>query len=268
MNSIGKVSIILLIVLLTFAACESADFIYTRDGKIECGGDGEAIKLKNNPEATDPTFDELIAFIKADPTDTKNYIKSGPNVYVCADFAEDVHNNAEAAGIRAGWAGIRFQDTEEGHAINAFETIDKGLIYIDCTNGRDFADNDNGTQSWDTLAYIEIGMRYGILHIDRIASSPYDFYTLQYDFYADCEKAWQDYKNMLDAYNKEVDRYNKEISGKVFTIGSSEEQRVSAWKEKLNQQEQTLDRLEKEMGSHWYESEFSSCTVKDIQIHW
>jgi len=49
---------------------------------------------------------------------------------------------------------------------------------------------------------------------------------------------------------------------------NSEEQRVSAWKEKLNQQEQTLDRLEKEMGSHWYESEFSSYTVEDIQIHW
>jgi len=189
-------------------------------------------------------------------------------VYVCADFAEEVHNNAEAAGIVAGWVGIRFEGTDEGHAINAFETIDKGLVYIDCTNGRDFSDEGYETQSWDTVAYLEIGMRYGILHIDRIASSPYDFYTLQYDFYADCEKAWQDYKNMLAAYNKEVDRYNKEISDRVFTIGSPEEQRVSSWKEKLNQQEQTLDRLEKELSKHWYESEFSSYTVEDVHIHW
>lgn len=73
---------------------------------------------------------------------------------------------------------------------------------------------------------------------------------------------------MLDAYNKEVDRYNKEISSRVYTIGTPEEQRVSAWKEDLLQQEQALDRLEKELGSHWYESEFSSYTVEDVQIHW
>jgi len=73
---------------------------------------------------------------------------------------------------------------------------------------------------------------------------------------------------MLESYNIEVGRYNAEISGRVFTIGSSEEKRVSAWKEKLNQQEQTLDRLEKELGKHWYESEFSSYTVEDVLIHW
>lgn len=187
---------------------------------------------------------------------------------MCSDFAEDFHNNAEAAGIRAGWAGIRFQGTEEGHAINAFETTDKGLVYIDCTNGRNLADDDNGTQSWDTVAYVETGKKYGVLHIDRVLSSPYDFYALQYDFYTDCEEAWQEYKNMLDSYNREVDKYNAEISGKVYTIGSPEEQRISAWKERINQQEQTLDRLEQEAGKHWYESEFSSYTVEDIQIHW
>jgi len=36
----------------------------------------------------------------------------------------------------------------------------------------------------------------------------------------------------------------------------------------LLQQEQTLEKLEKETGKHWYESEFSSYTVEDVQIHW
>lgn len=252
--------------MLTLAACKSADFIYTKDGKIECGADGEAIILTNNPEATNPTFDELIAFINIDPTDTRAYIRDGENAYVCADFAEEVHNNAEAVGIRAGWVSIRFQDTEEGHAINAFETTDKGLIYIDCTNGRTFADED--APSWDTVAYIETGREYGILHIDRVTSAPYDYYTLQYDFYVDSEKAWQDYNNMLQSYNQDVERYNQEIYGKVYTIGSSEEKRVSTWKNDLLQQEQTLDRLGKELGEHWYESEFSSYTVEDVNIHW
>lgn len=268
MNPTVKASIILLIFLITLAACKSADFLYTRDGKIECGADGEAIKLINNPNAVNPSFDELVAFISIDTTDTRPYIRSGPNAYVCSDFAEEVHNNAEAVGIRAGWVGIRFSGTEEGHAINVFETTDKGLIYIDCTNGWGSAENDDETRVWDTVAYIEIGRRYGILHIDRVVSSPYDFYTFQYDFYADCEMAWHNYKNMLETYNSEVERYNKEVSGRVFTIGSPEEQRISSWKAELNQQERTLDRLEEELGSYWYESEFSSYTVTDVNIHW
>ncbi|GAI94993.1 unnamed protein product, partial [marine sediment metagenome] len=55
-------------------------------------------------------------------------------------------------------------------------------------------DEGNETQSWDTVAYLETGRRYGILHIGRVTSAPYDYYTLQYDFYVDSEKAWQDYK--------------------------------------------------------------------------
>jgi len=164
--------------------------------------------------------------------------------------------------------GVRFTGAEKGHAINAFETIDKGLIYIDCTNGRNPSGEDDEIQSWDTVAYIEIGRKYGILHIDRVASSPYDFYTFQYDFYTDCEEAWQDYKNLLEAYNKGVESYNKEISGKVYTIGSPEEQRVSTWAAEIMQQEQTLNRLEKELVTHWYESEFSSYIIEDVYIHW
>ncbi len=263
-----KICIILIVVLLSLAACKSADFLYTKDGKIECGGDGEAIILVNNPQATDPTFAELVAFIKADPTDTRDYIKDGPNAYVCSDFAEEVHNNAEAAGIRAGWASVRFTGMAVGHAINAFETSDKGLIYIDCTNGRNPENDSDDAPSWDTVAYIETGQRYGILHIDRVEAAPYDYYTFQYDFYIDCEKAWQDYSNLLEAYNKDVASYNNEVSGKVYTIGSAEEKRISSWKEQLNQQEQWLNQLEKELGKHWYESEFSSHTVEDVYIHW
>ncbi len=249
-------------------ACKNADFIYTRDGKIECGANGEAIILKNNPEAADPTFDELVAFINIDNTDKKPYIREGENAYVCADFAEEVHNKAEAVGIRAGWVAIRFEGSEEGHAINAFETTDKGLVYIDCTNGRTFSDDGIEAKSWDTVAYLEVGKRYGVLHIDRVTSMPYEYYILEYDFYADSEKKWLEYEKTLDAYNEEVDRYNQEISGKVYTIGSPEAKRISAWENDLLQQEQTLELMESDVGEHWYESEFSSYTVEDVFIHW
>jgi len=187
---------------------------------------------------------------------------------VCSDFAEDVHNNAEAAGIRAGWAGIKFTGMEVGHAINAFETTDKGLIYIDCTNGRSRGSDSEDAPSWDTVAYIETGKRYGILHIDRVVSAPYDYYTFQYDFYLDCEKAWLEYDVMLEIYNRDVTSYNNEISGKVYTIGSAEEKRISTWKEQLDRREQFLNQMEEELGKHWYESEYSSYTVEDVHIHW
>ena len=110
----------------------STPYIY-ENGAIIVGGDGEPIELINNPDATNPTYAELVAFIVTDSTDTKDYLKLGLTGYVCADFAEDVHNNAEAAGIRAAWVSIDFGGNDEGHACNAFETTDRGLVYIDCT---------------------------------------------------------------------------------------------------------------------------------------
>ena len=104
------------------------------DGKIALRGSGEPVELINNPDATNPTFAELVAFLQRDQTDKYSYILGPPkNAYICTDFAETVHNNAEAAGIRAAWVGIDIEGEAEGHALNAFETTDLGLVYIDCT---------------------------------------------------------------------------------------------------------------------------------------
>jgi uncharacterized protein YoxC len=90
---------------------------------------GQTYFLNNNPEASNPTFAQLMNFISSDETDEKTYI---PGVYVCTDYARDVHNNAEKAGIRAGWVGIDFKNQIIGHACNVFQTSDRGLVYIDC----------------------------------------------------------------------------------------------------------------------------------------
>lgn len=112
------------------------------------GGDGNRIYLQNNPNATDPTFLELVSFIKRDKTDTIRYSDN----YVCADFAETLHNNAEANGLKAGYVCIDFFGDPNGHAMNAFNTTDKGLIYIDCTGTiKSFPCNK------DKLIKIEIG---------------------------------------------------------------------------------------------------------------
>lgn len=43
-------------------------------GTLVAGGDGEPIELLNNPAATNPTYAELLAFIKKDQTDKYSYI--------------------------------------------------------------------------------------------------------------------------------------------------------------------------------------------------
>ena len=81
-RNLSITGIILLSVILMLVACEPAGFLFSEEGNIECGGDGKAIILDNNPEAIDPTYDELIAFINNDPTDNKEYIEDGPNAYI------------------------------------------------------------------------------------------------------------------------------------------------------------------------------------------
>jgi len=137
------------------------------DGGIVVRGSGEPIELINNPYATNPTFAELVAFIERDRTDEYSYIVGPPkNAFVCSDFAETVHNNAEVAGIRAAWVGIDIEGETEGHAINAFETTDLGLVYIDCT-GKGFWNDPENRSSWDRRVRVEIGKPYAVADIDK-----------------------------------------------------------------------------------------------------
>jgi len=94
------------------------------------GADGHQIKLINNPNSTDVSYQQVINFIQSDDTDMYPYLEG---TFTCGDYAEKVHNNAEAAGIKAGWVAIAFKNDSINHACNAFNTTDRGLIFIDCT---------------------------------------------------------------------------------------------------------------------------------------
>ncbi|MEA1872078.1 MAG: hypothetical protein U9M91_01580 [Chloroflexota bacterium] len=114
------------------------------DGISVPGGYGMA----NRIGAKNPTYDELVDFIRKDQTDKTPYELYK---YSCLDYARDIHNNAETAGIRAGLV-ILNQDSESvlgGHALNVFDTTDKGLIFVDCT-------------SYDMRAYVTVGEIYSL----------------------------------------------------------------------------------------------------------
>jgi hypothetical protein len=73
-----------------------------------------------------PTFQELKDFILRDPTNRNKCIL---NQYECRHFATEVNNNAEAEGLRCAFVLLCFDRGQ--HAVVAFETTDKGLVYIE-----------------------------------------------------------------------------------------------------------------------------------------
>jgi peptidoglycan hydrolase CwlO-like protein len=90
--------------------------------------------LIDNPEATNPTWAELKAFLAQDHTEDHEYII---HVYDCSEFSRDLHNRAEAAGIRCAEVQVELVGESLGHALNAFLTTDYGLVYVDCTEAPD-----------------------------------------------------------------------------------------------------------------------------------
>jgi len=106
------------------------------NGAVLVGADGHYVTLRNNPAAKNPTWAELKAFLQQDDTDKKVYDSKS---FTCGDFAEMLHNNAEAAGIRAALMGLllkpaSLQGEEVKHSLNCFETTDSGMVYIDATS--------------------------------------------------------------------------------------------------------------------------------------
>ncbi|MBN1644380.1 MAG: hypothetical protein JW856_06150 [Dehalococcoidales bacterium] len=145
--------------------------------------EGNFLILINNKDAVDPTYDQLVAFLRNDNTGQYPYtytdrmlssyygtaesrvnlnrikniidgITQPGNPCVCADFAERLHNNAEKAGIRCAYVSIKL--TDAGHALCAFKTTDRGIVYIDVTG----ISNTYGPSSCDKIVHVQIGQEY------------------------------------------------------------------------------------------------------------
>lgn len=92
------------------------------------------------PPLRNPTWEELVAFLWNDSTDQLAYIYP---TFVCEDFARTLQSNAKKAGWRCALLSVYLEGypdwfnygipSNTGHGLNAFETTDRGLVYIDCT---------------------------------------------------------------------------------------------------------------------------------------
>ena len=77
---------------------------------------------------TDPLFWSARNFLSTDSTDRKTYDEETFN---CANYAQEVNNNAENKGIRCAYVVVYFSDSNEAHSLIAFETTDQGLKFFE-----------------------------------------------------------------------------------------------------------------------------------------
>jgi multidrug efflux pump subunit AcrA (membrane-fusion protein) len=98
----------------------------------------------DNTQATDPTWNQLTAFVAQDNTDQHPY---DINSFNCVNYATTVYNHAENSNIEAAVVTLTLRNEPVGHAIDAFITSDYGMVYVDCTQQ-------------DTIARIEVGKTY------------------------------------------------------------------------------------------------------------
>jgi len=155
---------------------------------------GEFIVLINNEKATDTTYAELVEFLRIDKTDgyPYKYVISIPGFYygtaeskidlvyikniidgqdqpeepkICADFAERLHNEAEMAGLRCAYVSLKMAgytdlsghgiSADAGHTLVAFQTTDRGLVYID-----DTGISGSGPVSCDKIVKVQTGEEF------------------------------------------------------------------------------------------------------------
>jgi hypothetical protein len=239
----------------------------------------DSIELVNNPNAIDPTWQQLKEFLVADQTDAKTYDRF---FYMCGAFAEDVHNNAEIEGIKAAWVAVDFEGGGAGHALDVFQTTDKGLVYVDCTGesggikyrpilppgqGKVFGEVDE----WDKVAYMAVGEEYGSISLNAASCFEYSCYESYEQRKANFDIMLNEYNENVKTYNSEVEAYESWISGKVFYVGSPEAQRADDWYAELNREKQSLDlqsqAIDREgdaLGAFWE----PLGTVSGIEIYW
>lgn len=273
-NSIKKIIAgWLLATLILTAGCSAIQtflqnprYIY-EDGAVLVDGADLPIELQNNDQAINVTFYSLIDFLRQDDTDRLAYIgrdnPDGMTPFVCSDFAERLHNNAEEAGIRAGYVSLDWVDGSIGHAINAFDTTDEGLVFIDCTGQSEYSqivDNDRNitTGNWDKVAYVLVGRKYGVISIAYAESGDYSYFERY-------EMKWQEMREKLAAYNAEVRQYNQTLRENVFIEDSPEIERMRAWEKELAAKEEEINELNRQVGL----ARFRPLGIVDsYDIHW
>jgi len=105
-------------------------------------------------------YDEVVKFLEVDKTSNIEYSEG----FNCISFANSIKYNAEKVGIKCGLVSFDISSYKDsiGHAINCFETTDRGIVYFDPqTDGQKYGIYVGGT-------YVLQGITYKITKVDVI----------------------------------------------------------------------------------------------------
>ncbi len=240
---------------------ENVEIYYDVQPPYSKGPDGTVINLVNCDAATDRTWQELLWFIVSDDTQADAYIEG---LYMCGSFAERLHNNAEQAGIRAAVVAVHFEDRSESHALNAFYTVDKGLVFVDCTGGgvdvihSSLHDGYDYAPDYSRIAYVRVGGDYGLVSLEN-AHLP------SYSFYEEYTRQWQHHEELVQEYNTRVDKYTELLGGRTVIDDYSEYLELKAMYDDLEWERSRLEAVAEDLGDYRW---FSLGIVSHIEIYW
>ena len=238
--------------------------------KIVDAGDVGNVHLVTNPGAKNPTWQQLKDFIHQDKTDEDTY---NAVVNPCGAFAETIYNNAEANGIRAAFVAIDLKNSTMGHACNAFETTDMGMVYVDCTcmtieeslsnSGQHLSPDGKPAKvfgqatSHDKIAYVAVGKELGFISME-VAESP------AYSYYEQYKVRFDKFKNDLEACNAAIvqygtymDEYNRSRGSGLITSINAQRHAVDKLSAQVNADAAGLGAFWPEMG-----------VVEGVKIYW
>lgn len=237
-------------------------------------GDSEEFfpDLGENPgPLRDITFAELKRFLKQDQVDKKQYIRG---TFDCKHFAKELLLSARRKGIRAAFVFIEFEGDPIGHALNAFETTDSGLIYVE--------------PQGDGVAYLELGKGYGTISINAIKSSfqscrpwsnndpdiavtksEFSGRLFDYDYFDYWLKRDKCREGLLTLYNSQMGTRNQLVfeMNKDWWSYKSQEQQLLRMDALLNQWSGYLNTFNQELGPTITIGELGK-RVSAISVHW
>lgn len=201
----------------------------------------------------EPTWAELSALIKNDDGDTKSYKRDR---YNCEDFALALRDVARDAGFEAAYVSLNYENSNAGHAVVAFLTLDHGLIYVEPQH--------------DQIGFVEIGKPFGTIPMEAVkpkylacpketirlleplTTETYKGRIFDFGYYENYQERFACYEKSLDAYNSAVREFN--LGKRTLT-----KQKMETWSK-------NLELLQLDLGNKRIEQD--NLVVSNIKRHW
>jgi hypothetical protein len=99
------------------------------ESKMLIGGRDQIPVFNKNPNAKPVSYEELKQFLSSTRQSRSDLLADGK--HDCSDFAAELYNEAERAGIESGIVILFSNNDYPNHGINCFKTLDTGKVYID-----------------------------------------------------------------------------------------------------------------------------------------